>query len=150
MDLANMLGQGVHHLIAYCLNDSCRHQALIEVSKCPGSRRHSGAVTPIKGEVREVRSAWPAHRRAAKLERAIRYARQLGRAVSLGKVMGETRPAGHDESALHFAPMPHRPEVHRRHRTADLATPLRAIACAPKHVWPHLIACNLRPSLLSP
>jgi hypothetical protein len=32
MDLANMRRQGVHHLIAYCLNDSCRHQALIDVS----------------------------------------------------------------------------------------------------------------------
>jgi hypothetical protein len=31
MDLANMRRQSVHHLIAYCLNDSCRHQALIEV-----------------------------------------------------------------------------------------------------------------------
>jgi hypothetical protein len=30
MDLANMRELGVHHLIAYCLNDSCRHQALID------------------------------------------------------------------------------------------------------------------------
>jgi hypothetical protein len=35
MDLANMRRQGVHHLIAYCLNDSCRHQALINVSSYP-------------------------------------------------------------------------------------------------------------------
>jgi hypothetical protein len=28
MDLANMRRQGVRSLIAYCLNDSCRHQAL--------------------------------------------------------------------------------------------------------------------------
>jgi hypothetical protein len=35
MDLANMREQGVHHLIAYCLNDSCGHQALIDVSKYP-------------------------------------------------------------------------------------------------------------------
>jgi hypothetical protein len=28
----NMREQGVHHLIAYRLNDSCRHQALIDVS----------------------------------------------------------------------------------------------------------------------
>jgi hypothetical protein len=33
MDLGNMRRQGVHHLIAYCLNDSCRHQALIDVSR---------------------------------------------------------------------------------------------------------------------
>ena len=32
MDLANMRAQGVHHLIAFCLNDACRHQALIDVS----------------------------------------------------------------------------------------------------------------------
>jgi hypothetical protein len=36
MDLANMRRQGVHHLIAYWLNDSCRHQALIDVSSYPG------------------------------------------------------------------------------------------------------------------
>jgi hypothetical protein len=36
MDLANMSRQGVCHLIAYCLNDSCRHQALIDVSSYPG------------------------------------------------------------------------------------------------------------------
>jgi hypothetical protein len=36
MDLANMRRQGVHHLIAYCLNDSCRHQAMIDVSSYPG------------------------------------------------------------------------------------------------------------------
>ena len=28
MDLANMRRQGVHHLVAYCLNDSCQRQAL--------------------------------------------------------------------------------------------------------------------------
>jgi hypothetical protein len=33
MDLANMRRQGIRNLIAYCLNDSCRHQALIDVSK---------------------------------------------------------------------------------------------------------------------
>jgi hypothetical protein len=36
MDLANMRRNGVYHLIAYCLNDSCRHQAVIDVSKYPG------------------------------------------------------------------------------------------------------------------
>ena len=35
MDLANMYEQGVHHLIAFCLNDACRHQALIDVSSYP-------------------------------------------------------------------------------------------------------------------
>jgi hypothetical protein len=36
MDLENMRRQGVQHLIAYCLNDSCRHQAIIDVSSYPG------------------------------------------------------------------------------------------------------------------
>jgi hypothetical protein len=36
LTLGNMRLQGVHHLIAYCLNDSCRHQAIIDVSSYPG------------------------------------------------------------------------------------------------------------------
>ena len=36
MPLGNMRQQGVHHLIAFCLNDSCRHQALIDMSSYPG------------------------------------------------------------------------------------------------------------------
>ena len=35
MDLANMRRQGVRRLIAYCLNDACRHQAVIEVWSYP-------------------------------------------------------------------------------------------------------------------
>jgi hypothetical protein len=47
MDLANMRRQGVHHLIAYCLNDSCRHQALIDVSKYPSD-------TPVPWFARKI------------------------------------------------------------------------------------------------
>ena len=36
MDLENMRRQGVHHLIAFCLNDACSHQAVIDVSSYPG------------------------------------------------------------------------------------------------------------------
>jgi hypothetical protein len=36
MDLANMRKQRVHSLIAYCLNDASRHQAIIDVSSYPG------------------------------------------------------------------------------------------------------------------
>jgi hypothetical protein len=32
MTLANMRRQGVHHLVAYCLNDACRHQMVIKQS----------------------------------------------------------------------------------------------------------------------
>ena len=35
MTLGNMRRNGVQHLIAYCLNDTCRHTALIDVSKYP-------------------------------------------------------------------------------------------------------------------
>jgi hypothetical protein len=35
MDLDNMRRQGVRRLIAFCLNDSCRHQAVIEVWSYP-------------------------------------------------------------------------------------------------------------------
>jgi hypothetical protein len=35
MDLGNMRRLGVHHLIATCLSDACRHQGIIDVSKYP-------------------------------------------------------------------------------------------------------------------
>jgi hypothetical protein len=43
MDLANMRRQGVRSLIAYCLNDSCRHQAVIDVSSYPGDNPCRGS-----------------------------------------------------------------------------------------------------------
>jgi hypothetical protein len=67
MHLANMRRQGVRNLIAFCLNDACRHQALIDVSNYPSD-------TPVpwfrlQGQMRQVRRARIAHRRAAELER---------------------------------------------------------------------------------
>ena len=35
MTLGNMRHLGVHHLIATCLRDACRHQGLIDVSGYP-------------------------------------------------------------------------------------------------------------------
>jgi hypothetical protein len=35
MTLANMYEQGVRHLIAFCHNDSCRYQAIIDPSRYP-------------------------------------------------------------------------------------------------------------------
>jgi hypothetical protein len=35
MDLVNMRALGVQRLVACCLNPSCRHQGLIDVSKYP-------------------------------------------------------------------------------------------------------------------
>jgi len=48
MDLANMRRQGVRNLIAHCLNDACRHQAVIDVSSYPG------LMVPVEGEVRRA------------------------------------------------------------------------------------------------
>ena len=65
MPLGNMRRQGVHHLIAYCLNDSCRHQALIDVSSYPGDT----LVTWFGGKVVCAKCGpRPAHRRATELE----------------------------------------------------------------------------------
>jgi hypothetical protein len=36
MTLGNMRRQGVRNLAAYCLNDACRHTAVIDVSPYPG------------------------------------------------------------------------------------------------------------------
>jgi hypothetical protein len=35
MTLGNMRHLNVHRLVAYCLNPSCRHEGLIDVSKYP-------------------------------------------------------------------------------------------------------------------
>jgi hypothetical protein len=35
MTLGNMRELGVQHLIGFCLNNTCRHQTLIDVSSCP-------------------------------------------------------------------------------------------------------------------
>jgi hypothetical protein len=35
MTLGNMRHLGVHHLVATCLSDACRHRGLIDVSKYP-------------------------------------------------------------------------------------------------------------------
>jgi hypothetical protein len=77
MTLANMRKQGVTHLIAYCLNDFLPPPSADRRVKV--SRRYRGAVVWRRGRVRQVRSAWPAHRRAAKLEGSARHARRLVR-----------------------------------------------------------------------
>jgi hypothetical protein len=48
MDLANMRQQGVRRLIAYCLNDACRHQAVIDVSSYPGDTLVPGFRSKVK------------------------------------------------------------------------------------------------------
>ena len=65
MTLGNMRELGVQHLIAFCLNDACRHQALIDVSSYPAETE-----VPVPGEMRQVRRPGQQDRRAAELERA--------------------------------------------------------------------------------
>ena len=63
----NMRELGVHHLIAFCLNDACRHQALIDVSSYP-------VETEVPWFKRRVKcgkcGSGQQDRRAAELERA--------------------------------------------------------------------------------
>jgi hypothetical protein len=48
MTLANMREQGVHHLIAYCLNNACRHSALIDMLRT--CTHKGGRWCPLLGE----------------------------------------------------------------------------------------------------
>ena len=66
MTLGNMRQQGVHHLIAFCLNDACRHQALIDVSSYPPETPVPWFRTKVRW--RQVRRSEPPHRCAAQLE----------------------------------------------------------------------------------
>jgi transposase len=65
MDLDNMRKQGVTRLIAYCLNDACRRQALIEVWSYPANteiayfkRRVVCAKCGARGNKIDVRPNW--------------------------------------------------------------------------------------------
>jgi hypothetical protein len=65
MTLGNMRRQGVHHLIAFCLNDTCRHQAIIDVSKYSDDievpsfqRRVKGGKCGRRGRWVDVRPNW--------------------------------------------------------------------------------------------
>jgi hypothetical protein len=57
--------------VASCLNDACRHVALIDVSKYPADTE---AVVPLARGLRQVRQPWKQDRRAAQLERAAKWA----------------------------------------------------------------------------
>jgi hypothetical protein len=53
MTLGNMRDLGVQRLVASCLNDACRHVALIDVSGYPADT--DGSVVPLASGLREVR-----------------------------------------------------------------------------------------------
>jgi hypothetical protein len=48
MTLGNMHELGVQNLVAYCLNDACRHTALISAGRQLGSQRDGETETPDK------------------------------------------------------------------------------------------------------
>ena len=60
MTLANMRALGVQNLLAWCLNDACRHTALIDVSNYP---LESAIVRPARG-LHQVRRPGQQDRRA--------------------------------------------------------------------------------------
>jgi transposase len=81
MDLANMRAQGVNHLIAFCLNDACRHQALIDVSSYPPD-----PPVPwfrLQGQLRQVRRSRTSHRRA------VNWKEQTSREISLDAALAK-------------------------------------------------------------
>ena len=74
MTLGNMRELGIHHLIAFCHNDACRHQAIIDVSKYPDDVEVPSFRRRIKcGQVRAARALG---RRTPDLERAADAAHQ--------------------------------------------------------------------------
>jgi hypothetical protein len=75
----------VHHLIAFCLHDACRHQALIDVSSYPGDVEvpwFGGKVVCAKcgarGKRVDARPNW---------KEQPGMPRHVGRASSMGEVM---------------------------------------------------------------
>jgi hypothetical protein len=81
MTLGNMRELGVQNLIAFCLNDACRHSGTDRRVELSG--RDRGAVGfKSPGEVRQVRRPGQQDRRAAKLERAASAADQAALRIS--------------------------------------------------------------------
>jgi hypothetical protein len=72
MTLGNMRELGVKRLIASCLNDACRHTALIDVWSYPAETEIP--VRPQARGLRQVRQPGQQDRRAAQLERAAKRA----------------------------------------------------------------------------
>ena len=65
MDLGNMRALGVQRLIASCLNDACRHTALIDVSSYPADTEVPWFRTRVvcakcggRGNKIDVRPSW--------------------------------------------------------------------------------------------
>ena len=74
MDLGNMRRLGVQRLVAYCLNPSCRHEGLIDVSKFPDdaevpsfARKVVCAKCGARGRNIDVRPNWKEQPMGARL-----------------------------------------------------------------------------------
>jgi hypothetical protein len=94
MTLGNMREQGVYHLIGFCHNDTCRHQALIDVSDCPDHAK----VRWFRQRAKCAKWGGKRSRYAAELERAIRLPASLSsptRAALKGwrRAKGGNRPS---------------------------------------------------------
>jgi hypothetical protein len=84
MTLGNMRHLGVHRLVAYCLNDACRHTGLIDVSMYPDDievpsfgRKVVCAKCGARGRHIDVRPNWkeqPARPTVLRLERVLQIA----------------------------------------------------------------------------
>ena len=72
MTLGNMRENSVQHLIAYCHNDACRHQAVIDVSSYPDDVEVPWFASRIKCSKCGRRGRWVDVR--PKLERGARLA----------------------------------------------------------------------------
>jgi hypothetical protein len=83
MTLGNMRQLGVHNLVASCLNDACRHSALIDVSSYPAETE----VPYFRSRVvcAKCGSRGNKIRRAAKLERATADRKPNREAMALGR-----------------------------------------------------------------
>ena len=71
MTLGNMRDLGVHRLVASCLNDACRHVALIDVSAYPAETECRRSALP---GLRHVPQPGKQDRCTAELERAAKRA----------------------------------------------------------------------------
>jgi hypothetical protein len=97
MTLGNMRELGVHHLIAFCHNDACRHQALIDVSKYSDETE----VPSFRRRVKCGKMRGPRCGRAAELERAAAEREPDRQAVAMIDLlpMGSNRRAHERERA---------------------------------------------------
>jgi hypothetical protein len=60
MTLGNVRELGAHHLIAFCLNDGCHHQALIDVSSYAMTSKKNSPEQVLRGRLVWGRPSTPA------------------------------------------------------------------------------------------